>query len=315
MKRIFNILKGLAFIILIAYMFITFLFNSIFENGDETFLNGKIYLVYIFSILLLIYVVYKIYKLIRLKSLDIQYIREIPNHYSVPVVAFLYNKRMNLRSLIMSTILKMYNLNIIKISKSENKILCQQNDLKNIDKLSAGEKYILNWLLDENKQTYSFNQLTKIITDELNNNKLIKEKTLASVIIVCLIVGIFATLQMLGYIPFDFYEYYTVFLIILGLFIGIIYLFRPTINKEYNKKGKKEHYNVLGFYNFLKEFTLLSKREMEEYILWKEYLDFAVLFNINKNYELKEELNLLTKDEFLEILEEMGKQNTRHGLF
>ena len=54
---------------------------------------------------------------------------------------------------------------------------------------------------------------------------------------------------------------------------------------------------------------------MEEYSLWKEYLEFAVLFNINKNYELKAELNLLTTKEFLDLLEEMGKQNTRHSLF
>jgi len=314
-KRIFNILKGLAFFLLIGYLFITFLFNSIFQKGDETFLDGRKYLLYIFSILLIIYLIYKLYKKIKLKKLDIEYIREIPNYYSVPVIAFLYNKRFNIKSLIMTTILKLHNLNILKISKNEDKITCEPNDLKNIVKLSESEKYILKWLLDEQKEKYSFNQLTQIITIELYSNQLIKEKTLKSVIMICLVIGIFPVLQMLGYIPFDFYEYSTFFLIILGLLIGIIYLFRPTINKEYSKKGIKEHYNVLGFYNFLNDFTLLSKREMEEYSLWKEYLEFAVLFNINKNYELKAELNLLTTKEFLDLLEEMGKQNTRHSLF
>lgn len=308
MNKKLNIFKGVVIILLLVYITFKFLINSLFQTGNPSFEdNGRIMLVFALIILFLIYVSNLIYKKIKIKNLDIKYIREIPNYYSIPVVAFLYNNKIKTKSLIMAIILKLYDLNLITISKEKNKIIYETKDFKNIDKISKSEKYILDWLLDSEKTKYSYKQLIDVITDELSNNKLIKEKSLKTIICIALLVGIVPILQMLGYIPFNIYDYLLIFFVILLFLFMIFSKFKPTINKDYSKKGLEEHYNVLGFYNFLKDFSLLSKRKMEEYSLWKEYLQFAVLFNINKNYILKDRLNNLTFNELLDYIEQLGK--------
>ena len=109
-----------------------------------------------------------------------------------------------------------------------------------------------------------------------------------------------------GYITPDAYIYLLMFAVVLG--VGSIFIspMVPKLNNnfliKYNKKGRQEHYNVLGFYNFLKDFSLLNEVEMKEYPLWKEYLQYAVLFEINNNYTLNETLNFMTDEEFINFL-------------
>ena len=49
---------------------------------------------------------------------------------------------------------------------------------------------------------------------------------------------------------------------------------------KYTDEGKAQARNVVGFKNFLNDFTLSSKRETFEAQLWKEYLVYAALFGI-----------------------------------
>lgn len=50
--------------------------------------------------------------------------------------------------------------------------------------------------------------------------------------------------------------------------------------KKFSEKGKQEARKVMGFKNFLRDFTLSSERESVEVGLWKDYLVFASLFGI-----------------------------------
>lgn len=129
MKKMINILKGVAIIILVLFLFFKFVLNSLFQTENPVFENsGRLKLMYICLFLFVIYFTYLLYKKIKLKNLDVQYVRKIPNYYSVPVVSFLYNKRINLQSLLMATILKFYDLNLITILKQENKVMYEVND-------------------------------------------------------------------------------------------------------------------------------------------------------------------------------------------
>ena len=49
---------------------------------------------------------------------------------------------------------------------------------------------------------------------------------------------------------------------------------------KYTDEGKAQARNVVGFKNFLNDFTLSSQRETFEAQLWKEYLVYAALFGI-----------------------------------
>ena len=51
-------------------------------------------------------------------------------------------------------------------------------------------------------------------------------------------------------------------------------------NDKYTDEGKAQARNVVGFKNFLNDFTLSSQRETFEAQLWKEYLVYAALFGI-----------------------------------
>ena len=49
---------------------------------------------------------------------------------------------------------------------------------------------------------------------------------------------------------------------------------------KYTDEGKAQARKVVGFKNFLNDFTLSSQRETFEAQLWKEYLVYAALFGI-----------------------------------
>ena len=50
--------------------------------------------------------------------------------------------------------------------------------------------------------------------------------------------------------------------------------------KKFSESGKVEAQHVMGFKNFLNEFTLSSQRESVEVGLWKDYLVYAALYGI-----------------------------------
>ena len=50
--------------------------------------------------------------------------------------------------------------------------------------------------------------------------------------------------------------------------------------KKFSEKGKLEAQHVMGFKNFLNDFTLSSERESVEVGLWKDYLVYAALYGI-----------------------------------
>ena len=50
--------------------------------------------------------------------------------------------------------------------------------------------------------------------------------------------------------------------------------------KKFSEKGKLEAQRVMGFKNFLNDFTLSSERESVEVGLWKDYLVYASLYGI-----------------------------------
>lgn len=50
--------------------------------------------------------------------------------------------------------------------------------------------------------------------------------------------------------------------------------------KKYNSDGREFTRKLVGYYNYLKDFTILDEREITEIRLWKELLIYATLFGI-----------------------------------
>ena len=117
--------------------------------------------------------------------------------------------------------------------------------------------------------------------------------------------ALFSILYMNGIIKYDTYEKFLLPGVVIVIVIILISEMVPEIS-EYTKISRKERKNIISFYKFLKDFSSLDEKEMSEYPLWKEYLEFAVLFGINKKYTI-ENINLITTNEFFDRLEEIGK--------
>ena len=81
---------------------------------------------------------------------------------------------------------------------------------------------------------------------------------------------------------------------------GISYLIAAGTRKvELSETGKLDQEKIYMFKNFLKEFTSLDKKNLNDIHLWDEYLIYALVLDVNKNiYEdekLKEIVNKVQK--------------------
>ncbi len=288
-----NYIKGYLTIFAFIFIIIEGISKLIF-NFKDNLLIVKYYLLVLFVSLIFL-IPYLIIKKIYIKHLDINYIRELPKKYSMPVMAYLYNKNVNIDHIIMTLKLK----------------------FKRVDKelLSISERYVFDWLNSSDRSKYSIVGFRKVLSDELKELELSDKnvKNVSVIIFISLALAIGATLAILsmsGYIPYDIYDKMLNNFILVGfiLFIiyAIIYKMLPPFDL-YSKKGKKEHLYLLGFYKFLKEFTCLNEREMTEYPLWNEYLEYAVLFGINNNYLYEKDINIITNEEFDNVIREIGE--------
>lgn len=298
-----KVTKGILTISCMLSLAVIIMFTLIEDNEIR-----KIFLSLILLIVIVI-IISRVLKYLIIKKMDIAYIREIPNKYSIPIIAYLFNRNINLYSIIKAMILKLQKLNLIIEKKENGKVSYIGQRNSNSDNLSISELYLYEWIINSDKTNYSFKQFIEILSKELKESDLIsqEEKFIKpKVILVAIGLMIIPILNMLGYLS---YEVYNTFIMILGAFailFALISKFQPESLPEYSKKGFMEHYKVLGFCRFLEDFTNLSKRNMEEHIIWKDYLEFAVLFNINNNYKLNDEFNLLTEEEVSSILEDIG---------
>ena len=54
---------------------------------------------------------------------------------------------------------------------------------------------------------------------------------------------------------------------------------------RYNENGKKFTENLIKYYNYLKDFSLLSEREISEIKVWKDLLIYATLYDVADEVE------------------------------
>lgn len=87
MRKNFNIFKGIIFVLFIIYIFIKFIIQNLTNVDQFKFLFITV------SIILSLYIIYKVISYIFIKKADINYVRDIPNKYSIPVVSIYIIKK------------------------------------------------------------------------------------------------------------------------------------------------------------------------------------------------------------------------------
>ena len=112
------------------------------------------------------------------KTLDYEYYREILDETSSGVLSFVYNKRIDYKDILISTLLKLEKEKIIKLDYNNSHIEILLNES---NKLSEYEKYILNLLKSESKnEIIQFSTLKNIVTNgnfKINVVELVKKSS------------------------------------------------------------------------------------------------------------------------------------------
>lgn len=83
-------------------------------------------------------------------------------------------------------------------------------------------------------------------------------------------------------------DVYLPIIIILLEYIVILILYIYSFNKFkkvdiYTKKAKEEKEKLDGLANYLKDYSLINKKDFLDIYLWERYLAYATIFNINHN--------------------------------
>lgn len=296
---------------------------SIFQTILTVFLNP---VVLFFSC---IYIAYKVsskkVRKTKLSSIDINeyngYFRDILKEYSVSVLSYIDDFKLDYPSDLIAMLLQMEYKKIISFNEDRITINEYNGELK------SSEKVILDSIENGKLKWFGYNNLEQITKDDINEKptlsitparhlfeKSIKEegvscglleekeaskKILVKDIIFSIIIyaiAFFLLFSLINYLTsldeINFEIIYFIPLLILCIFVmffpfykfwSLIALYSKIKSDNYfrTKKGEEVNKKLEGLKNFLKDFSILSEREKHEIALWDEYLIYSVLFNHN----------------------------------
>lgn len=229
------------------------------------------------------------------KEVDYKYYRDILNETSSGVLSFVYNKKINYKDIIISTLLKLDKEKLIKINYDNHNIEILSTE-SNI--LTEYEKYILFFLKTEStNKIIDFSTLKYILTNEkfkVNVIGLIKKdsknkgyyKTInyTSNVITYIVLISFCIMVIEFLKKGDFTEAN-----IICLANTIILFLLAIISKEKiylrTKQGKILSDKLNGLKNFLLDFSTIKERKLKEITLWDYYIIYAIIFNLKGNLD------------------------------
>lgn len=313
---------GLIIFAIMAYAFsqfgVAFILNPVFSI---------ILIGIIFGIFLVIYKKFRNIKYQKESYEDIVYLnRDISTEYPPSVVGYLINNRLRYKDLI-ADIMELYAEKIIDISKSneqgEKKIDFYMQDKEYRSKVkSKSYIYIINTLIDDTKnEKLDFSTWKQLVIEEYEIREFAKSKNdniwekVIFIIILCLtaIGGIIGWLigSKEGVILFP------TFLgimggAIIGTIVGIQFInfikSPDNTNVFFSKYGKDELKKWMKFKNFIKDYTLLKERQMEEIAIYESYIPYAIVLDINVQYK-NTKFDIFDEEEFQSIMNESDCAN------
>lgn len=217
--------------------------------------------------------------------------RDINAKYSPSIVGILMYGELNEKDLA-ADIMNLYDNGIINVEKNEHqmyKITLKEG--ANIENLCESDKYIVDNLIKIDGN-FNFAVWSNIVRKQFDTLNFCKEytkftaKKLLTMGLIFMIIG-----AIIGIIALRGYEG-----IFLGIFGGLFALIAFTIftvfldsNKRIqgnlNDNGKAELMKWIKFKNFIKDYTLLNEKNIEDMAIYEKYIPFAVALEVNKNYE------------------------------
>ena len=285
-----EILKNMSFLQIIASSLLL-----VFISLLTTFINNIVIIAIFFGSKLALKRFYKS----KLDFSDLKkyegYYRDLINNYSIGLLDYLDDFKIDYETLCISTLLKLQNEKIIDIKN--NKINIIGNPTNETDKL------FLSYIKD-NKVNIDENIFKEQIIREAKKESLLKDggkiKNLKQIILIFLLIPISSLI--LTYIAYNFkgVSVFSSLTIVLLVIIAIIFViaipgliffsisyytmyFTKQLTEPYvrTEEGKEVNEKLEGLKNYLKDFGNFEDKSSKDLVLWEDYLIYSVMFNIN----------------------------------
>lgn len=240
-----------------------------------------------------------------------KYYREFIEEYDVEVVDYLLNQSVSTNALNASIMNLIYKknieieeikeeLNIDKKHKASNNNIVLK--LKSRDNVSDAEEKILNLLFEkigkDNKvslkeiENYSSDYSTAtdfmnaynswnmtVVANAKKENFFENYRSVRGIASMYFVLG----LLIVGIITFLHISHLILsILIVTG---GIAFLIYVLSFKKWTRRGREHYLKWMAFKNFLKDFSLLSEKDVPDIVLWDKYLVYATLLGIAKEVQ------------------------------
>ena len=253
--------------------------------------------------------------------------REINVKYNPSITSMLINGKVDEKSLI-ADIMNLYAMKIIDLEKSSD-----NNKEKNIFKINKenikktkifkSDVYIIDSII-LNKKKFNFSEWEKLVENTFSKigvqNLNVKEISFINLIFPLIIIWLITFFVLMLY----FHDLLVFTAFILSIFwmcfclIPVFYIVqflnsKPVQKLHLTKAGKREVKNWIKFENFIKKYTLIKEKNVEDIVIYEKYIPYAVVLGINLNYkdtmysvfddlEIKQILNdIRNKDEYEDI--------------
>lgn len=251
--------------------------------------------------------------------------REINADYSPALLSYLYNFKLEPKKDILATVLNLYNKGIMEIKHGNNGYIFVPNENIDLGKLTEDEKYIYYTLVSNEKREFSSDIWKKIVIDTYNKKfgtkKIYKKITDYQIMKINLIITLAITILLFIVFPLDdpAFNWFIKF----GFFVlGNIFIFLPimiitgvffeymlpnfrAVRKKLNQNEYEELSKWIKFERFMKDYTLINERKLDEIIIYEKYIPYAMVLNINKEYE-NEDVKYFVKNYMKNIKRNIG---------
>ncbi len=231
------------------------------------------------------------------------YYRDTLNDYNPSELSYIDNFKVDKNAIVADLLL----LEQKKYIVYENGVF-RKGTNNDLSKLNSIEKYLVNEISEEGSNYIKINifKYGELIKKESYNDGLMEDKNFPVlkfvmdllISIVCFVILSYFLggnrlfellekagpgLQFLGVGIFAFWVIFTIYFPMYIVYKYLILFIRLMANRSgRTDKGDDVNKKLEGLKIFIRDFSVLEGRERKELILWKEYLIYSVMFNMNK---------------------------------
>lgn len=244
-------------------------------------------------------------------SRDKEYYREILKGHTPAELSYIDNFKIRIPREIVATLLNLKLKKRIEINKHKIDVINS-----NLEGLRKSESFLLKNIKDgkvkilDSRYIESYAQDESIedeFIEEISNEeqkkriKKFKTKKFLQVIAICIINCIILILCKIN--QMEIYRIMPILIFCIMLYIvsfiveRFIYILMQTNSYKRTEKGEEINKKIEGLRQYIKDYSLLSKREQDELVIWEEYLIYSVIFDINST-TIVEEISELIEIEY-----------------